>query len=404
VGYQHFLRSCKKIIKRLQNLLPTTLQEIVDHRNWNFHTGLKIRTQDSKEDIEPAPYLAGWKKVNIFTKFDAIEMARTQFRFMVPEQSLSLIPDNSLFVSKGRGLPFVVARKPHTILGIINGKIYCAYSDLDFVVSEPQIGISTNEKDADYLRAVSILLNSSVIQYFLFFNSSSWGVGRSKLYAKDLRKVALPEFSLEQIGELAQLGKRLAYLEEFTDTPDASLQQLLDDTVENLLLIPQNISIVVREFIAIKLQLNKGKSVVPATAHPGKEVLQEYGLHLRDELDTFTEGSGLRHEIILTYSKQLIICSIEFVRSDTFTSIDVTVEKAQADISSLLNYIQEKAKQGFSQWVYVQRSLRIFETSKVYICKSPRLIDWTRTQALNDADDIIAEILSVNRELHEVVR
>ena len=31
---------------------------------------------------------------------------------------------------------------------------------------------------------------------------------------------------------------------------------------------------------------------------------------------------------------------------------------------------------------------------KIHICKSPRLIDWTKTQALNDSDDIIAEILS----------
>jgi type I restriction-modification system DNA methylase subunit len=394
----------ERTVKRLKKLLPTTLQEIVDCRNWSFHTGLKIRTQASKEDVETAPYLAGWKQVDIYTKFNSNEMSRTQFRFMVPEQSLNLIPDRSLFVSKGRGLPFVVARKPHVVLGIIDGKIYCAYSNLDFVVPEPQIGISTDEEDADYLRAVSILLNSSVIQYFLFFNSSSWGVGRSKLYAKDLRMVSLPELLPEQIGELAQLGKRLAYLEEFTDTPDDSLQQLLDDTVENLLLIPQNIAIVAREFISVKLQLNKGKAVVPATASPNEEDLQKYGLHLRDELDAFTEGSGLRHKVDLTHSKQLVVCSVEFVRSDVSTSINVTVEKAQGDLSLFLSCIQAKAKQRFSQWVYVQRSLRVFEGSKVYICKSPRLIDWTRTQALNDSDDIIAEILSANRERHEVLQ
>ncbi len=394
----------KRTVKRLKKLLPTTLQEIVDRRNWNFHTGLKIRTQDSREDVEAAPYLAGWKQVDIYKKNNANEVLRTQFRFVVSEHSLNLIPDSSLFVSKGRSLPFVVARKPHIVLGIIDGKIYCAYSDLNFVISEPQIGISTNEEDADYLRAVSILLNSSVIQYFLFFNSSSWGVGRSKLYAKDLRTVSLPELLPEQIQELAQLWRRLAYLEEFTDMPDASLQQLLDDTVEDLLLIPQNITILAREFLAVKLQLNKGKGVVPATAPPNEEHLQEYGLYLRNELDAFTEGSGLRHKVELTYSKHLIVCSIEFSCSDSFASIDVSVEKAQGDLSFFLSYVQEKAKQRFSQWVYVQRSLRIFEDSRVYICKSPRLIDWTRTQALNDSDDIIAEILSANRELHGVFR
>lgn len=392
----------KRMINRLQKLLPTTLQKIVGSRRWHFHTGLKIRTQDSREDIEQAPYLAGWKIVDVHTNFDNHEMSRSQFRFMIPDKSLHLISNDSLFVTKGRSLPFAVAQKPHVVLSIIDSKIYSVYSDIDFVIPEPQIGIATNEQDADYLRAISILLNSSVIQYFLFFNSSSWGVGRSKLYAKDLRQVALPELSSEQVKELAELGKRLAYLEEFTDTPDDSLQHLLDNVVEDILLIPKNMGIVAREFISIKLQLNKGKSVVPATASPSEEHLQNYGLYLREELDSFTEGSGLRHKIKLIYSRKLIVCSVEFVQSDA--PINVSIEKEQGGSSSFLAYIQEKTKQRFSQWVYVQRSLRIFENSRVYICKSSRLIDWTRTQALNDSDDIIAEILSANRELHEVVR
>jgi hypothetical protein len=103
----------------------------------------------------------------------------------------------------------------------------------------------------------------------------------------------------------------------------------------------------------------------------------------------------------------LIVCSVEFIQLDGPNSdnpIDVSTEETQGESSTLFASIWEKTKQQFSQWVYVQRSLRIFEDSRVYICKSPRLIDWTRTQALNDSDDIIAEILSANHQLHEVVQ
>ena len=49
----------------------------------------------------------------------------------------------------------------------------------------------------------------------------------------------------------------------------------------------------------------------------------------------------------------------------------------------------------FSEWwAYVDRSLRVFGEDTVQVFKSPRLMDWTRTQALNDADAIIAEILA----------
>ena len=389
-----------KGMKRLKRLFSTNLGELIKSRSWHFHKGLEIRDQNSDGEIEPAPYLEGWKEVDIHKKLDTSEISRTNFRFTIPEDSLHSIPHESFFIRKGRSLPFVLAPAPHLV---INAG-YCAYSDTDFVIPDPQIGLSASKDDENHLRAVSALLNSSVVQYFLFFKSPSWGVGRSRIYARDLKLIPLPNFSSHLVTELSKLQKRLEHLEKFTNTSDVQLQQLLDDAVEEILSIPKNVGIITREFISTRLQLNQGKSVVPATASPDVEHLQEYGLCLKNELDAFTEGSGLRHKVGLTYSKQLIVCLVEFARSDSSTSVDVSVEKAQGDLSLFLSYVQEKAKQHFSQWVYVQRSLRIFEDSKVYICKSPRLIDWTKTQALNDSDDIIAEILSANRELHKVSR
>jgi type I restriction-modification system DNA methylase subunit len=389
----------KQVLKRLKRLFPDTLGELIDRKNWHFHKGIEIRQQTSGKGLEAAPYLTGWKKIDVHTKINHSEGTPTPFRFSIPENALSLIPKDHLFIRKrGGSLPFVLAKAPHLVIKAASG--HCVYSDVDFVIPTPQIGLSTPASGADYLRAVSVMLNSSVIQHFLFFSSPSWGVGRSRIYPKDLKLMPLPNFSPQQILGFAKLQKRLVYLEQFTDTSDSELQQLLDDVVEEILSVPRNIGIIAREFVSIRLQLNQGKSIVPATAAPNKDQLESYGLCLRDELDDFTEGSRLRHKVVLVYSKQQIVCSIEFVPSDQ--SIDLSVEKAQGQANELLAHIQEQAKQRFSQWVYVQRSLRIFENSKVHICKSPRLIDWTRTQALNDADDIIAEILSAKRGIDEV--
>jgi methylase of polypeptide subunit release factors len=388
----------KRAIKRLHRLFPMSLGEIVKSKNWNLHQGLQIGSQNSGRELEPASYLEGWKVVDPHAKISINEISRSKFRFTVPEAALHIISNDSLYVRKGRSRPFVLAKAPHLLIKAGSG--YCAYSDIDFIIPDPQIGISTNEVDADYLRAVSVVINSSFAQYFLFFSSPSWGVGRSRIYPKDLKLIPLPDFSAQQVKDLVQIQKRLATLEKSTDTSDNLLQQLLDDTVENLFSIPKSIAAIAREFVSIRLQLNKGKSVVSATAYPTEEDLHKYALYLKDELDNFTEGSGLRHKIILTHSKDLIVCSVEFIRSAEF--IDVAIEKAQGNSSSLLADIQAKTKQQFSQWVYVQRSLRIFEDSKIHICKSPRLIDWTRTQAMNDADDIIAEILSAKHKLSEV--
>jgi hypothetical protein len=384
----------QRAIKRLKKLFPTTLGDLVKQKGWHLHQGLEIRSQDAKEEIEGAPYLKDWKKL------DSDKMARSKLRFSIPQEALKEISEEELFIRKGRRLGFTTARAPHLILN----PTYFIFSDEDFVIPHPKVGISADGIDADYLCALSVFFSSSVIFYYLFFQSSSWGIDRSLISPKDVKGVPIPEMSPEQISELSSLQRDLKNLESNNSISDNFLQNRLDDSIETILEIPKSLSLIARDFAQVRLKLNKGKAVVSATEQPQEIDLLRYGLCLRDELDAFTEGSGLRHKVGLTYSKQSIVCSVEFVRSATSTSIDVTVERTQGDLSLFLNSIQEKAKQRFSQWVYVQRSLRIFEDSKVYICKSPRLIDWTRTQALNDSDDIIAEILSANRELHEVVR
>jgi hypothetical protein len=311
---------------------------------------------------------------------------KSKCRFSIPENVLQEIPAEKLYLRKrsGRaGLNIVTA--PHIIISTS----YYVYGDQDFVIPHPKVGLSADLESADYLRAISILLNSSIIKYYLFFQSSSWGIDRSLISPKDVKRIPIPEISVEQIFELASLQRELQILESNNSLSSSLLQDRLDQSIESILKLPEDLTIMARDFALLKLQLNKGKVIVSATEQPHESDLRAYGLCLRDELDDFTAGSGLRHKLILTYSKKLIVCSVEFVFSKN--TIDVSVEKAQGESSSFFSYIQEKVKQRFSQWVYVQRDLRIFEKSRVYICKSPRLIDWTRTQALNDSDDIIAQ-------------
>jgi hypothetical protein len=389
----------KKVIQRLNRLFQKTLGQLSDEKGWSLCQGLQLRSNSGESVTESASYLVGENLLDM--KKLSSHSDGHSCRFNIPTDALQLIQPEVCFIRRRGGKAGLsLTRAPHLVLN----PAYVIYSDLDFIIPDPQIGLSASEKDADYLCALSVFLSSSISQYYLFFRSPQWGVDRNRIFLKDVKEIPIPSFSREQISELAALQKNLANSERLSLETTSYLQENLDREIERIIELPQNLSIIARDFTQIRIQLNKGKASVSATRPPEEEHLYSYGTCLRDELDAFTEGSGLRHKVILTYSKQLIVCSVEFVHSDTSTSIAVTVDKAQGETSSFLASIQEKTKQQFSQWVYVQRSLRIFEDSRVYICKSPRLIDWTRTQAMNDSDDIIAEILSTKRELHEMVR
>ena len=387
----------KKALKRIRKLFVTNLSVLIQERQWNFHQGLQMGDGSAwhnanNNEIEYLKSLEGSKR------FNSDLMVASHWQFSIPEVALQDIPKSELYIRKRSGKAGLkIAPAPHIIISTN----YCVYSDDYFIIPHPKVGLSASEDSAEHLRAISVLLNSSIIKYYLFFQSSSWGVDRNLISPKDIKNIPIPVLSINQISQLASLQRELVELERSNTLPTSSLQEMLDNSIENILNLPDDLNILARDFTQIKLSLNKGKAVAIATEHPRENDLLSYGLCLRDELDDFIEDSGLKHKVLLTYSKSLIVCSIEFIACNH--RIDVVIEKAQENSSLLFTYIQEQMRQRFSQWVYVQRSLRIFERSRVYICKSARLIDWTRTQALRDSDDIISEILCSNRQPSEVI-
>jgi hypothetical protein len=99
-----------------------------------------------------------------------------------------------------------------------------------------------------------------------------------------------------------------------------------------------------------------------------------------------------RHAISITTSENLIVCTVELYNSET--EIPVKIKKANAQDAQFLREIQQKLREEFSKRFYIQRGMRLFSDTQIHICKSPRLIDWTQTQAMYDSDDIIAEMLN----------
>ena len=380
-----------KALAHIERLLPITIENLIKEKNWNCYTGSQLRREDGsqlrnkeagEEEVEYVPEIRG-KKI-----LDAETMNKSGYRFSVPDSVLCAIPDSNCFVRKGRTAGLKVAESPHIIIS----SNYRIYSEKDFVIPNPRIGISSSWKDANYLAALSVLLNSSLIQYYLFFQSSSWGSERDKICKTDILKIPIPKFSLDQASEFSRLYKYLVQM-EIEGRAISEILEILDSEVNNILFIPRHLNILSQEFMHVRLTLNEGKTNVIATdEHPSETSLRNYAEYLRYELDNFVEGRDIRHAISITTSEELIICTVELYNSET--EIPVKIKKADAKDTQFLEEIQQQLKQQFSKRFYIQRGMRLFSDTQIHICKSPRLIDWTKTQAMYDSDDIIAEMLN----------
>ena len=373
----------KKVFEYIKRLFPLTLGRLEEEKSWHLHQGIQLREISSEEELYYAPELQG-KNV-----LDTRKMSKSGHRFSFPQIVLNeLITENNCYIRKSSGsIGTNIIKAPHFVVN----PNYCAYSDQDFVIPHSQVGISATWDDRRLLQSISVLINSSFLQYYLFFCSPSWGGERNKVYGKDVKKIPIPNLSETQIHALAILQEHLAS-EELLGNKN-NLQEILDSEVNHILKIPDTLRIVCKEFIEIRLTLNQGKTKTIATKPPSiQEDLPNYAKRLRYELDNFVEGSDIRHAISITTSKDLIVCTIELYNSET--EIPVKIKKADAQDSQFLEEIQQKLRQQFSQWVYIQRGMRLFSDTQIHICKSPRLIDWTQTQAMYDSDDIIAEMLN----------
>lgn len=378
-----------KALQRLGRLFATSLEDLRNARAWYLHQGVELKEahalgEQGKRNIEPAPYLMGRKF------FDAAIMGRSGYSFSTPESAFKLIPESRCFLHKQGGKRSL---KEVGFAQVLFNAAYFVYSERDFVLQAPNIRLSAPAKDAEELRALSVFFSSSLVRYFLFFLSPAWGVDRNKIYKKDVEQIPVPHLTANQIAKLAALQKDLVTKETASAASAGDLQDMLDEEIERVLNIPKNLSILARDFIRVRLSLNKGNVTGVASQPPQKSDLLEYGELLRDELDQFTKGR-VRHQVSLMYSsgQEMVVCEVAV--KNTKQPFDVEVNSINGHLRTSLSNLNRKLKQQFSQWVYVQRGLRIFDGSTVYICKAPRLIDWTKTQALNDSDDLITEVLS----------
>ena len=402
-----------RFLDRLRQLYPLTLAKFCERRGWGKKMpkeGAQLRDPAKAkkgEDGKPkdtfiyCKELKGQKRFNP-EKFN--QLIKTGLHFSIPKQSLEPIPDNECYVRERGGLSGLAVNRPPHLLIPASWKNFLLFSEDYFAVPPRQIGIAASEDDSETLRAVTVYLASSLVDYFVFFQVPEWGVYSTYpiVVLRAVRVIPTPDFSEGQVKKLAKLHRALldderAFRLESDDAPrTVDKQRLIDKGVIDALDIPDDIRVLVEDFRDNRLPLDSGVSALKKLGKfPSLKDLQAYGRALRDELERFLLGEA-RPCVRIVTAEDLICCELQLLPAGSSTPQTIEVLEAEASPKGRAAYrkLRELVSEKFSQWAYVDRSLRVFSEDTVQLFKSPRLMDWTRTQALNDADAIIAEILA----------
>ncbi len=375
-----------RLLSRIAHDFPT-LAEFADANDLNGpHQGIELRESGSGEATEVIPRLAGRLRVD----FSKLKHCGRIFAF--PPDALSSIPIELSNVRQGRGkLPLLVSQPPHIIIDV--GRRFAIYSEEFIAVPARQIGINGSKKQALLLKALSLLLSSDFCRYQQFFETPQWGVSVSVATLSALRTLPTPLDKLtdDELHEWAAIWDGLA--SEFPPgvVPSKEILREVDERVYRLIGLSESERILVEDFVSWNMQVIKGKVPPQVVAPPDDRAIVAYLTLLKSELDEFVGmDAGLRHDLHAVRGKDSAMFAVRLVRG---SGRSPSVLPAGEETATALEETREHLLRHHSQWLYFERSLKIYQDGTMYVFKPLEAIHWTRRQAILDAGEIVAETM-----------
>jgi len=346
------------------------------------------------------------------------------FRF--PPAALRTISKNRAYLRVRGGLsPIEICRPPHVIVHA--SRNFAVFSEQFIVVPSRQIGIAGPREQSNFLKVLSLYLSSDFAVYHQFLNAPQWGVSMNRANRETLEIIPVPctELSEKELTEWVDLHSRLAQASPLnankpsrsrtsktrsaqgrfpfdSDQSRNTLSELireLNGRVYDVLRLRETEQMLVEDFVQFKRFANKGKLAEEAAGKPDPEELERYAGVLKSELDEFFEDDpSLRHTVCVLYDERSRtgMVEVELLRNQR-GPLPVKVERADAGTSGDFDRARRQVREKRSQWLYFDRNLRLYQGSRLFLMKPLQRIHWLRSQALLDADTIIAERLAARR-------
>ena len=378
-------------IGRLQRAFGTTLGEIANENDWTIALGLQLRdTPGSRRDPNEEPFdekgenLLEGKKVLSHRAFVA-----SGGSLQIEDRFLQRNEDGCFIRKRGGTSGLALISGPRLFLW----NNFAAYTEDPFVIKHDKLGLVGGSSEE--MKAVAALWNTSFVSYLLFFvTSAAWGIGYTQIDKGDVTKLPFPKWNSDQTKQLAGIWEAAQELEQRGGT-FADVKIFIDGKVAGLLGIPDWVVMVVQEFFAVRYQCNKGKIPAALRKQPDDTALRAYAETLQQELDRFV-GRKVRHHIRVLASRKGISVSVTVTKDKR--TIAPEIVQAAGNETYELDELLRAAESKVSQWFYVKRSVRLFDGDTIHLIKPPQFMEWTRTRALLDADDLLSEAIDERRQ------
>ncbi len=343
--------------------------------DWSLGSGLH---SPSKEQIEKKQFFIPQKKLLNLKRVD---------RYYTNETSADF--SNKIFRPTNENLfspPFLLIKEGQ------RDKEFCA-SYVDFNCYHTGYSIATIQDNSYLLKMFCGLINSDFAKYYLSLTSASWGIERERVQSNEMLELpaiittdlAILRRTTELIDQIIEIKKQ-----EFYNDITSIESKLGICILRDVLNLSDEEIIRINDVIETSLDLfeskEKSKALLPIQS------LDDYANMLCNELNDFLEGQNLFSTAItfpLT-SKFSPLAMIKITFGNLKREISESIENIETELKRLdKNLWEQKAGN-----LYFRKKLNYKDGDDIFIIRPNQRRFWTQTKAIEDASELILEILN----------
>lgn len=360
-----------ELIKTL-NKEHCDLKKYLNNNDIKYGSGLHPKENESNKMVADGRHIDTTKIERYYTPVDNAKQIKKEFR----KNNLELFKQPTAIIKEG----------------ITNKNILSSYFDYDVYYNKAVYGFSTNE--AEKLKSIVITFNSNLATYFFFLTSSSWGIERDRIVLTEYLNFPYLELDLDDI-------RKILFSEFNFDTKNSLLNQKKshfefqnwESKINKLYNLSANDIIRISDIISLSVDLfhkqEKSISLYPVT----ETQVQEYSEIVSWEINDFLDGQELFANLTM-YSISRFIPLMMVKLSFNGKQEEVVISKERID--NELRKIDQQLWEKKSSNIYFRKKLNYKIGNDIYIIRPNQRRFWSKSMALEDASELILEILTGN--------
>lgn len=373
-----------ELINRVSDKFNTSIGEFIEKHKKEFYFGSGLHSPSKKQLKEnktfTPPKVINLRKVQRFHTLKSAE-----------EQSQKIYRSINQNIFKP---PYLIVKEGQTNKEFCASWIdYKSYHTGAFSIS------SIHQKNNYLLRLWCSLINSSFAKYYLSLTSSSWGIERERVQSNETLTLPMPtNISKNVVIKLEQKFDELVKLirDDFDFLKTKPIESEIDKIILQDILLFSNSDIwAIDDLINYSIDLFESKEKSPALYPVLQNHIEEYSKIISKELNEFLDGQDLFVNAT-TYNIN---------RFSPLMMIKLSHEKVKKDVSTSNEYLDEELKkidQRLYLWeekansIYFRKKLNYKSADDIFIIRPNQRRFWSKSMAIEDASELILEILNEN--------